>query len=89
MDDEKKELDQTIEGARDRVGDRIDELDRRIRKRLDIQSIASEHAPQLVAGGAVAGFLIGFGFPKVIKRIIQIGIPVVLIAVRVNKMRTD
>ncbi len=88
MDDEKKELDQTIEGARDRVGDRIDELDRRIRKRLDIKSIASEHAPQLVAGGAVAGFLIGFGFPKVIKRIIQIGIPVVLIAVRVNKMRT-
>lgn len=89
MDDEKKELDQTIEGARDRVGDRIDELDRRIRKRLDIQSIASEHAPQLVAGGAVAGFLIGFGFPKVIKRIIQIGIPVVLIAVRVNKMRSE
>ncbi len=89
MDDEKNELDQTIEGARDRVGDRIDELDRRIRKRLDFKSIASEHAPQLVAGGAVAGFLIGFGFPKVIKRIIQIGIPVVLIAVRVNKMRSE
>lgn len=89
MDDEKKELDETIEGARDRVGDRIDELDRRIRKRLDFKSIASEHAPQLVAGGAVAGFLIGFGFPKVVKRIIQIGIPVVLIAVRVNKMRSE
>ena len=89
MDDEKNELDQTIEGARDRVGARIDELDRRIRKRLDFKSIASEHAPQLVAGGAVAGFLIGFGFPKVLKRIIQIGIPVVLIAVRVNKMRSE
>jgi hypothetical protein len=87
MDDEKQQLDQTIEGARDRVGDRIDELDRRIRKQLDIKSIASEHAPQLVAGGAVAGFLVGFGFPKVIKRVLQIAIPVVLIAVKVNKSR--
>jgi hypothetical protein len=89
MDDEKQQLDQTIVGARDRVGDRIDELDRRIRKKLDFQSIASEHAPQLVAGGAVIGFLVGFGFPKVVKRVLQIGIPVVLIAVRVNKMRSS
>ena len=89
MDDEKKQLDETIEGARDRVGDRIDELDRRIRRKLDFKSIASEHAPQLVAGGAVIGFLVGFGFPKVVKRVLQIGIPVVLIAVRVNKMRSS
>jgi len=87
MDDEKQQLDQTIEGARDRVGDRIDELDRRIRKQLDIKSIAAEHAPQLVAGGAVVGFLVGFGFPKVVKRLLQIGIPVALIAVKVKKMR--
>jgi uncharacterized membrane protein (Fun14 family) len=86
--DEKKALDQSIEGARDRVGDRIDELDRRIRKQLDFESIASEHAPQLVAGGAVLGFLVGFGFPKVLKRIVQIAVPVALIAVRVNKMRS-
>ena len=89
MDDEKKQLDQTIEGARDRVGDRIDELDRRIRKQLDFKSIASEHAPQLVAGGAVIGFLVGFGFPKVVKRIIRIAVPVALIAIRVNKMRSE
>ena len=89
MDDEKQQLDQTIEGARDRVGDRIDELDRRIRKRLDITSIAAEHAPQLVAGGAVVGFLVGFGFPKVVKRVLQIAIPVAIIAVRVNKMRSS
>ncbi len=87
MDDEKQQLDQTIEGARDRVGDRIDELDRRIRKQLDVKSIAAEHAPQLVAGGAVVGFLVGFGFPKVVKRVLQIAIPVAIIAVRVNKMR--
>ena len=88
MDDEKQQLDQTIEGARDRVGDRIDELDRRIRKQLDVKSIAAEHAPQLVAGGAVVGFLVGFGFPKVVKRVLQIAIPVAIIAVRVNKMRS-
>jgi hypothetical protein len=89
MDDEKQQLDQTIESARDRVGDRIDELDRRIRKQLDVKSIAAEHAPQLVAGGAVVGFLVGFGFPKVVKRVLQIGIPVALIAVRVKKMRSN
>jgi hypothetical protein len=87
MDDEKQRLDQTIVGARDRVGDRIDELDRRIRKQLDVKSIASEHAPQLVAGGAVVGFLIGFGFPKVVKRVLQIGIPVAIVALQVKKMR--
>jgi hypothetical protein len=89
MDDEKQQLDQTIESARDRVGDRIDELDRHIRKQLDIKSIAAEHAPQLVAGGAVVGFLVGFGFPKVVKRVLQIGIPVAIIAVRVKKMRGE
>ena len=89
MDDEKQQLDQTIVGARDRVGDRIDELDRRIRRQLDVKSIASEHAPQLVIGGAVVGFLVGFGFPKVIKRVLQIGIPVVLVAMQVKKTRED
>ncbi len=85
MDDEMQQLDQTIVSARDRVGDRIDELDRRIRKQLDVKSIASEHATELVAGGAVVGFLVGFGFPKVVKRILQIGIPVTLIAMQVKK----
>jgi hypothetical protein len=89
MDDEKQLLDQTIETARDRVGDRIDELDRRIRKQLDFKTIASEHAPQLVAGGAVVGFLVGFGFPKVVKRLLQLGIPVAVIAMRVKKMRDN
>jgi hypothetical protein len=86
MDDEKQQLDQTIVGARDRVGDRIDELDRHIRKQLDVKSIAAEHAPQLVIGGAVAGFLVGFGFPKVVKRLLQIGVPVALVAMLVKKM---
>jgi hypothetical protein len=87
MDDEKQQLDQSIESARERVGDRIDELDRHIRRQLDFKTIAAEHAPELVVGGAVVGFLVGFGFPKVIKRVIQIAIPVAMFAVRVKKMR--
>ncbi|MEA2238866.1 MAG: hypothetical protein QOC81_3590 [Thermoanaerobaculia bacterium] len=85
MGDEKQKLDQTIVGARDRVGDRIDELDRHLRKQLDVKSIAAEHATELVAGGAVVGFLVGFGFPKVVKRLLQIGIPVAVVAMQVKK----
>lgn len=87
MDDEKTQLDHTIVSARDRVGDRIDELDRHIRRQLDVKSIASEYAPQLVAGGAVVGFLVGFGFPTVIKRVMQVAIPLGLLAFKVNRMR--
>ena len=89
MDEEKQQLDQTIVGARDRVGDRIDELDRRLRKQLDFKAIASEHAPQLVAGGAVVGLLVGFGFPKLFKRVIQIGLPVAVIAYGVKKAKAN
>jgi hypothetical protein len=89
MDDEKQQLDQTIVSARDRVGDRIDELDRRLRKQLDFKTIASEHAPQLVAGGAVVGLLVGFGFPKLFKRVIQIGVPVALVAYGVKKAKAN
>jgi len=89
MDDEKQQLDQTIVSARDRVGDRIDELDRRLRKQLDIKTIAAEHAPQLVAGGAVVGLLVGFGFPKLFKRVIQIGIPVAVLAYSVKKAKAS
>ena len=83
---EKRDIETEIERARDGVGDRIDELDRRLRKQLDIQTMASEHVPQLIAGGAVVGFLVGFGFPKVVKRAIQIAIPIA-IAYKVKKSR--
>src|SRR3954468_16415941 len=89
MDDDKQQLDHTIVSARDRVGDRIDELDRRLRKQFDFKTIASEHAPQLVAGGAVIGVLVGFGFPKLFKRVIQIGLPVAVLAYTVKKARAS
>ncbi len=69
------------------MDDEKQQLDQTIRRQLDLKTIASEHATELVAGGAVVGFLVGFGFPKVIKRVIQIAIPVAMFAVRVKKMR--
>ena len=87
MKDEKEAIEQEIGRARDGVGDHIDELDRRLRKTFDIQAAASEHTPQLMAGGAVVGFLVGFGFPKPLRRLIQFGVPVALIAYKVKKAR--
>ena len=85
--EEKQQIETEIERARDGVGDRIDELDRVLRRQLDVKAMASDHAPQLVVGGAVVGFLVGFGFPTVLKRAIQIGIPVALIAWKVKQSR--
>jgi len=84
---EKRDIESEIERARDGVGNRIDELDRRLRTQLDLRTMASEHAPQLIAGGAVVGFLVGFGFPRLLKRAIQVGAPLALIAWRVKKSR--
>lgn len=84
---EKKQIEAEIERARDGVGDRIDELDAQIRRKLDFDAMAREHAPQIVAGGAVLGFLAGFGSPKMLKRIIQIGVPLALIAYKVKTAR--
>ena len=87
MKDEKQVIEREIGRARDGVGEHIDELDRRLRKTFDIQSAASEHAPQLAAGGAVVGFLVGFGFPKPLRRLIQFGVPIALIAYKVKQAR--
>lgn len=83
--EEKQQIEQQIERARDGVGDRIDELDRRLRTTLDFKAMVREHAPQIVAGGAAIGFLVGFGFPKPLRRLIQVGIPVALIAWKVKQ----
>ena len=82
---EKVQIEQAIERARDGVSERIDELDSQLRTTLDIKRIAGEHAPQLVIGGLAVGFLVGFGFPKVLRRAIQIGVPLALIAYKVKQ----
>lgn len=86
-DQERQSIEREINRARDGVSDRIDELDSRLRTELDFKAKAADHAPQLVAGGAVVGFLVGFGFPKVMKRIIQIGVPLALAAYKAKQMR--
>ena len=83
--DEKQQIEQQIERARDGVGNRIDELDKRLRTTLDLKTLAREHAPQIIVGGAVLGFLVGFGLPTAFKKLIGIGIPVALIAYKVKQ----
>jgi len=56
---------------------------------MRLRSQTSDHAPQLVAGGAIAGLLVGFGFPKLFKRVIQIGLPVAVIAFSVKKVKAS
>ena len=85
--EEKQAIEQEIERARDGVGNRIDELDRKIRRTLDVQTFASEHAPGLIAGGAVIGFLVGFGYTRPLGRIIKLAMPLALMAYKVKKSR--
>jgi len=90
MDEHQKEhIERAIARARDGVGQSIDQLDRELRRSLDFKSVAAEHAPQLVAGGAVVGFLVGFGFPKLLKRVLQVGVPLALVAYKVKQMQTE
>ena len=84
-EDEKQVIEHEITRARDGIGTGIDELDRKLRRSLDVQSYASEHAPQLLAGGAVLGFLVGFGFPKPLRRVISLGVPLALVAFKVKQ----
>jgi hypothetical protein len=84
----REHIELAIERARGEVGEHIDELDRKLRERLDFSQMAKEHAPQLMAAGAAFGFLLGFGVPKVLLRTLQLGIPLYL-AVRVAKKKLD
>jgi hypothetical protein len=85
MKNEKNAIEQEIGRARDGVGEHIDELDRRLRKTFDIEAAASEHAPQLAIGGAAVGFLIGFGFPKAVKMLLRLGVPIAVITFAAKK----
>ena len=84
----KDHIEIAIDRARDRVSERIDALDQKLRDDLDVKRIAGEHGPQLIAAGAAFGFLLGFGIPKVLLRSAQIGVPLWL-AMRVVKKRRE
>ncbi|HYI08006.1 MAG TPA: hypothetical protein VEK57_02940 [Thermoanaerobaculia bacterium] len=85
--DEKQYIERAIVRARDGVGDRIDELDRHLRTNLDPKTLASNYAPQLIAGGAVLGIVVGFGLPKVFRRLVTWGVPLAILAVTVKNAR--
>lgn len=85
--EEKSEVEREIERARDSVGTHIDELDRKLRAQLDFKTVAAEHATQIAIGGAVVGFLVGFGLPKPFRRLIKFGVPLALIGLKVKKAR--
>ena len=86
-DEQKEHIQRAIVRARDGVGDRIDELDRHLRTNLDPKTLARTYAPHLIAGGAVLGVVVGFGFPKVFRKLITWGVPIGIIAMTVKNAR--
>jgi hypothetical protein len=87
IENEKQDIEREIDRARDDLGERIDELDRRLRSKFDVKAIASEHTPEIMAGGAVIGFLAAFGFTKPVRRVVSIGLPLVLLALKIRNFR--
>ncbi len=87
--EEKVHIERAISRARDGVGDRIDELDRKLRTSFDVKGAIREHAPEVVVGGAVVGFLVGFGFPKLLRRAVGIALPLALVAIKIRSARSS
>lgn len=85
--EQKRLVETQIVRARDGVGDRIDELDRHLRTNLDPKVIARTYAPHLIAGGAVLGLVVGFGMPKVFRRLVTWGVPLAILAVTIKNAR--
>ena len=79
--EEKEFIERAIARARDGVGNRIDELDQHLRTNFDPKTLARSYAPHLVAGGALLGVLVGFGVPKIFRRLITLGVPIAIMVV--------
>ena len=86
-DDQKEHIQRAIVRARDGVGDRIDELDQHLRSNFDPKTLARTYAPHLIAGGAVVGVIVGFGLPKIFRRLVTWGVPIAIVAVTIKKAR--
>jgi hypothetical protein len=87
MADEKEHIQRAIVSARDGVGNRIDELDQHLRTTLDPRTLARSYAPHLIAGGAVLGVIVGFGLPKVFRKLVTWGVPLTILAVTIKNAR--
>ncbi len=86
-DPEKQSIERAIVRARDGVGDRIDELDQHLRTNLNPTTLARSYAPQIIAGGAVFGLIVGFGMPKILRRVVTWGVPLAILAVTIKNAR--
>ncbi|HJQ35889.1 MAG TPA: hypothetical protein VKB93_01990 [Thermoanaerobaculia bacterium] len=86
-DPEKQSIERAIVRARDGVGDRIDELDHHLRENLNPTTLAKSYAPQIIAGGAVLGLIVGFGMPKILRRVVTWGVPIGILAVTIKNAR--
>ena len=82
---EKDDIQREIDRARDGIGSDIDALDRQLRKQLDFRTIAAENAAPIIGAGAAVGFLVGFGFPKPLRKLIKFGLPLAMIALKAKK----
>ena len=85
--DQKEHIERAIVRARDGVGSRIDELDRHLRTNLDPKTLASNYAPAIMAGGAVLGVVVGFGLPKVLRKLVAWGVPIAIVAATIKNAR--
>jgi hypothetical protein len=87
--DQKQSIERAIVRARDGMGNRIDELDRRLRTDYNPKTLARTYAPQLIAGGAVLGVIVGFGLPKVFRKLVTWGVPLAILAVTIKNAREN
>lgn len=85
---ERAHIELAIEEARLRVGDTIDELDRRVKVSLDLRTLAKEHAVELAAAGGILGLVVGLGVPRALLRVVQIGVPIA-IAVEIARRKAS
>lgn len=86
-DDQKVHIQRAIVRARDGVGERIDELDNHLRTTLDPKMLARNYAPHLIAGGAVLGVIVGFGLPKVFRKLVTWGLPIGILVMTIKNAR--
>lgn len=86
-DDPKVHIQRAIVRARDGVGERIDELDNHLRTTLDPKMLVRSYAPHLIAGGAVLGVIVGFGLPKVFRKLVTWGVPIGILVMTIKNAR--
>lgn len=87
--DQKQYIERAIVRARNGVGDRIDELDQRLRTSLDPKALAQTYAPHIIAGGAVIGLVVGFGLPKFFRKVVTWGVPLAIVAITIKNARQE